>query len=94
MMLSNLGQLGNFKVVQSTLFPIWLGIVPPLFFILEVRKQFRRVSKNVQLCLAIKITHTHQHTYAPLYGQHPECFALFGNLRLQVETYFGKFCCE
>eukprot|EP00903_Cladosiphon_okamuranus_P012613 g11801.t1 len=34
--------LGNFRVVQSTLFPIWLGIVPPVFFALEVRKQFKR----------------------------------------------------
>lgn len=47
MILLKFGQLGNFKVVQSTLFPIWLGIIPPVFFFLEVRKQFRRVSSSL-----------------------------------------------
>lgn len=38
-------QLGKFKVVQGTLFPIWLGVVLPFFFVLEFLKQFRRVSR-------------------------------------------------
>lgn len=40
-------QFSNFKVVERYLFPIWLGIVPPLFLIMEVKKQVRRVSLSV-----------------------------------------------
>lgn len=42
-------QLGNFKVVQEILFPVWLGVIPPIFFVLEVRKQFKRVSEYIRL---------------------------------------------
>lgn len=36
-------QFTNFSVVKAYVFPVWLGIIPPLFAFLEVRKQFHRV---------------------------------------------------
>eukprot|EP00904_Undaria_pinnatifida_P011388 jgi/Undpi1/737/HiC_scaffold_10.g04201.m1 len=34
--------MGNFEIVRSTLFPIWLAVVPVFFIALETRKQFHR----------------------------------------------------
>ncbi|CAM9782649.1 unnamed protein product, partial [Ectocarpus sp. 12 AP-2014] len=49
--------LGNFQVVQKTLFPIWLGIVPPIFLVLEVRKQARRFFTKgaARLCCFVEL---------------------------------------
>ena len=37
-------QFANFSVVDKYIFPLWLAVVAPFFIVLEVRKQFRRVS--------------------------------------------------
>ncbi|CAM9174754.1 unnamed protein product, partial [Laminaria digitata] len=49
--------LGNFEIVRSLLFPIWLGLVPVFFLYLEVRKQFARyVTKGAaNLCGIVEL---------------------------------------
>lgn len=43
----SLFQFANFNVVKGYVFPVWLAIIPLVFFVLEVRKQLNRVSECV-----------------------------------------------
>lgn len=40
----SLFQFANFNVVKGYVFPVWLAIIPPVFIVLEVLKQSKRVS--------------------------------------------------
>ncbi|CAM9317590.1 unnamed protein product, partial [Sphacelaria rigidula] len=47
----------NFGIVRRYVFPVWLGIIPPIFLYLEVRKQYRRffAKGSANLCGLVEV---------------------------------------